>query len=158
MIAELKTFVAVAGMGTFAAAGQQIGLAQAAVRAQTKRLKDEPGFTLFDRTGRSARINRRGQQTLTQAQEWIELHGQLGARQRTRARAVFLSLGAIASVQQSMPALASEPFRLLVPRSAEGDDWRKLLTEQAFFRYDRSSLGGRPVDRFLTEQVEACGS
>lgn len=205
MIAELKTFIAVARVGTFAAAGQQIGLTQAAVSAQMKRLEDELGFTLFDRTGRSARINRRGQQTLSQAHELIELYGQLGARQRTRARAVFVSLGAIASVQQSVlplalarfhhqapgartrvvpglshsllnavdagemdaaviirppfalhndlrwTPLAKEPFRLLVPRSAQGDDWRSLLTEQAFIRYDRSSFGGRQVDRFLRD-------
>ncbi len=203
MIPELRTFIAVAREGTFAAAGQQIGLTQAAVSAQMKRLEDELGFTLFDRTGRSARLNRRGQQTLAQAQELIALYSQLGSHQRTRSSAVFVSLGAIASVQQAFlpealakfhrqlpgsrtrvvpgvsttllnavdageidaaviirppfalhsdlrwTTLAREPFRLLVPRGTKGDDWRALLAGQPFIRYDRSSFGGRQVDRFL---------
>ncbi len=203
MIPELKTFVAVAREGTFAAAGQRIGLTQAAVSAQMKRLEEELGFTLFDRTGRSARLNRRGQQTLTQAQALIQLYGQLGSRQRAKGQAVFVSLGAIASVQQAVlpqalvkfhrqwpgsrtrvvpgvsttllnavdageldaaliirppfalhsdlrwTPLAREPFRLLVPRGAPAGDWRELLTGLPFIRYDRSSFGGRQVDRFL---------
>ncbi|HBP77708.1 MAG TPA: LysR family transcriptional regulator, partial [Halomonas sp.] len=39
MIRELKTLIAVAQHGTFAAAGQHIGLTQAAVSAQMKRLE-----------------------------------------------------------------------------------------------------------------------
>ena len=57
MIRELKTLVAVAREGTFAAAGQKIGLTQAAVSAQMQRLEGELGFELFDRSGRSARLN-----------------------------------------------------------------------------------------------------
>jgi DNA-binding transcriptional LysR family regulator len=45
--------------------------------------------------------------------------------------------------------LAHEPFRLLVPRRVEGDDWAQLLSSQPFVRYDRASFGGRQVDRFL---------
>ncbi|MDG4870303.1 LysR family transcriptional regulator, partial [Guyparkeria sp. 1SP6A2] len=52
MIRELKTLVAVAQHGTFAAAGQQTGLTQAAVSAQMKRLEAELGVTLFERSGR----------------------------------------------------------------------------------------------------------
>ena len=69
MIRELKTLIAVAREGTFAAAGDKIGLTQAAVSAQMKRLESELGFSLFERTGRSARLNPRGRQTLTQAEE-----------------------------------------------------------------------------------------
>src|SRR5690606_4065870 len=45
--------------------------------------------------------------------------------------------------------LAREPFRLIVPRGAQGDDWAELLRTHAFIRYDRASFGGRQVDRFL---------
>ncbi|MES2941017.1 MAG: LysR family transcriptional regulator [Pseudomonadota bacterium] len=45
--------------------------------------------------------------------------------------------------------LAREPFRLLVPRQAKGDDWTELLSAHPFIRYDRASFGGRQVDRFL---------
>lgn len=117
MIRELKTFVAVAREGTFAAAGHQIGLTQAAVSAQMKRLEDELGFTLFDRTGRAARLNRRGQQTLAQAQELIQLYGQLGSRQQARGPAVFVALGAIASVQQAFLPEAIAKFHRQLPGS-----------------------------------------
>jgi DNA-binding transcriptional LysR family regulator len=117
MISELKTFVTVAREGTFAAAGQRIGLTQAAVSAQMKRLEAELGFTLFDRTGRSARLNRRGQQTLAQAQELIQLYGQLGSRQRAKGQAVFVSLGAIASVQQALLPQALVKFHRQWPGS-----------------------------------------
>nr|WP_282563419.1 LysR substrate-binding domain-containing protein [Rhizobium sp. RCAM05973] len=42
-----------------------------------------------------------------------------------------------------------EPYVLAVPERLEGDDWQTLLREQPFIRYDRSSFGGRQVDRFL---------
>lgn len=45
--------------------------------------------------------------------------------------------------------LASEPFRLLVPHSVTGDDWVELLNHHPFIRYNRTSFGGRQVDRFL---------
>lgn len=203
MIPELKTLMAVVREGSFAAAGQQIGLTQAAVSAQMKRLEEALGFSLFDRTGRSAMLNRRGQQTLAQAQELVRLYEQLGSSEAARGPSVFVSMGAIASVQQTVlpeallsfhrewpgsrsrivpgvssallnavdageidaaliirppfalhsdlrwTTLAHEPFRLLVPRAVKGSDWRGLLTSQPFVRYDRSSFGGRQVDRFL---------
>lgn len=203
MIRELKTFVTVARQGTFAAAGEAIGLTQAAVSAQMQRLETELGFPLFDRTGRSARLNAMGHQTLDRAQELIRLYGDLGSRRAGRPAAVLVSIGAITSVQRTLlpdvlatfhkqfpdcrsrvipglsmdlvnrvdagdidmaaiirppfslhtdlrwTTLASEPFRLLVPKAVEGKDWSELLCSQPFVRYDRTSFGGRQVDRFL---------
>ena len=102
MIRELRTFVAVAREGTFAAAGDRVGLTQAAVSAQIQRLETELGFALFDRTGRAARLNALGQQTLERAQELIRLYNGLGSRKSGRPAAAFVSLGAIASVQRSV--------------------------------------------------------
>jgi DNA-binding transcriptional LysR family regulator len=45
--------------------------------------------------------------------------------------------------------LALEPYRLIIPRDVPGEDWSALLSNQPFIRYDRSSFGGRQVDRFL---------
>ncbi|WP_457266227.1 LysR substrate-binding domain-containing protein, partial [Pseudomonas sp. P5_C3] len=45
--------------------------------------------------------------------------------------------------------LALEPYRLIVPRELPGEDWSALLSSEPFIRYDRSSFGGRQVDRFL---------
>ena len=54
MLRELKTFLAVARHGTFAAAGLHIGLTQSAVSAQIRNLEQALGVRLFDRTGRHA--------------------------------------------------------------------------------------------------------
>ena len=203
MLRELRTFVAVAREGTFTAAGEKIGLTQAAVSAQMQRLESELGFALFDRTGRSARLNARGREVLERAQELLALFGGLGSGATGSQAAVTVELGAIASVQRSVlprvlaafhrqlprcrsrvvpglsmelldrvdageigmaavirppfalqgdlrwNTLAHEPFRLLVPRSTEGEDWAELLASHPFVRYDRASFGGRQVDRFL---------
>jgi DNA-binding transcriptional LysR family regulator len=47
--------------------------------------------------------------------------------------------------------LVAEPFVLLVPKAlARGKrSWRELLKSEPFIRYDRTSFGGRLVDRFL---------
>jgi DNA-binding transcriptional LysR family regulator len=47
--------------------------------------------------------------------------------------------------------LALEPYRLIVPNEVPGEDWSELLSSQPFIRYDRSSFGGRQVDRFLRQ-------
>ncbi|NML47517.1 LysR family transcriptional regulator [Ramlibacter sp. G-1-2-2] len=210
MIRELKTLIAVAREGTFAAAGDRIGLTQAAVSAQMQRLEAELGFALFDRTGRSARLNARGAEVLEQAQELVRLYGTIGTRAGLAAPAALVTVGAIASVQRSLlpqalarfhrehpdtrtrivpgvssalidavdarevemalvirppfalqrelewTTLAKEPYRLLVPRGVRGSNWRDLLAAHPFLRYDRSSYGGRQVDRFLRAQrIEA---
>jgi DNA-binding transcriptional LysR family regulator len=101
MMRELKTLVAVAREGTFAAAGAKIGLTQAAVSAQMQRLQAELGYALFDRSGRSARLNKMGHQVLGQAQELIRLYDNLGAAP-VGVPATVVNIGAIASVQRSL--------------------------------------------------------
>ncbi|RRV10104.1 LysR family transcriptional regulator [Pseudomonas sp. v388] len=203
MIRELKTLIAVAREGTFAAAAQKIGLTQAAVSAQIARLEAELGMELFDRTGRTAHLNAVGYQTLQQAHELIRMYNELGSPAPETQTPQLVTMGAIASIQRmllpsalarfhqqwpnfrtrilpglsmqlldqvdagevdlaviirpaySLPsdlkwvALASEPYRLLVPQDTQGDDWPELMASQQFIRYDRTSFGGRQVDRFL---------
>jgi DNA-binding transcriptional LysR family regulator len=202
VIRELKTLVAVARFGAFAAAGERIGLTQAAVSGHIRRLEEELGFALFDRTGRSATLNAAGQRTLERARELIagydalkEPGGESAARE--------VRIGAIASVQATIipraaalfrerhpgrrihiapgvslnlidmidggeldlvvvirPSfgipktivwrpLVREPFMLAVPASMSGNDWRGLVGRHPFIRYERASLGGRQVERFL---------
>lgn len=45
--------------------------------------------------------------------------------------------------------LERQPFRLAVQSTVKGKDWRRLLSQHPFVRYDRTSFGGRLVDRFL---------
>ncbi|HYQ51989.1 MAG TPA: LysR substrate-binding domain-containing protein [Pseudomonas sp.] len=205
MIRELKTLVAVAREGTFAAAGVKINLTQAAVSAQMQRLEGELGFEIFERKGRNAQLNRRGQQILIQAQEVIRLYNSLGSNALGSVPSVQVDIGAIASIQRSLlpqalaqfhatraecrtriipgvslqllsavdareidiaiiirppfelqsdlhwTTLASEPYRLIVSAALPAGDWREILSTQPFIRYDRSSFGGRQVDRFLRQ-------
>jgi DNA-binding transcriptional LysR family regulator len=112
MIRELKTLVAVAREGTFAKAGERIGLTQAAVSAQMKRLETELGFPLFERTGRSARLNSKGRQTLAQAEELLRLYGSLGSAGTADPATAVVNFGAIDSVQRAtLPAVLSRFHR-----------------------------------------------
>ena len=45
--------------------------------------------------------------------------------------------------------LWKEPFVLLVPAAIKGRDWRALLQQHPFVRYDHASFGGRLVTQFL---------
>lgn len=47
--------------------------------------------------------------------------------------------------------MLSEPYRLIVPARLAEAEWAELLSNQPFIRYDRSSFGGRQVDRFLRQ-------
>jgi DNA-binding transcriptional LysR family regulator len=115
MIRELKTLVAVAREGTFAAAGDKIGLTQAAVSAQMQRLEAELGFAVFDRSARAARLNPRGHQVVEQAQELIRQYNNLGSRKSGSPPSSFVNVGAIASVQRSwLPEVLASFYKQVV--------------------------------------------
>lgn len=48
--------------------------------------------------------------------------------------------------------LVQEPFVLLVPATLKGRDWRALVQAQPFLRYERTSFGGRMVERFVRRE------
>lgn len=206
MITELRTFISVCRHGTFAAAGERIGLTQSAVSSQIKRLEEALGFELFDRTGRSATLNAAGETTLVRAEEICALYAKLSELPDDATDRGLLRIGAIASTQSTLVAraleklrkgfpllrvhispgvsmrlmddldagkidavviirppfgilpdltwqsLVHEPYVLIAPANLPGKDWRTLLQEQPFLRYDRASFGGRMVERFLRRE------
>jgi len=206
MLREIKTFLAIARCGSFAAAGNQIGLTQSAVSAQIKNLEDALGVRLFDRTGRSAHLNAAGLRALPLAEQMLETFALMGQPDTPGDYRGELRIGAIGTVQSGLlppvllrlrelaPGVAPklvpgvslnllaqvdageidlaimirppfalpkellaerirrEPFVLIAPRDASGDDPLQMLVERPFVRYDRSSFGGRQVSRFLREQ------
>lgn len=101
MIREIKTLIVVAREGSFAAAAEKVGLTQAAVSAQMFRLEAELGLQLFDRQGRTARLNPIGKQTVSRGQELIQLYDNLG-NSSPFPEAALVTIGAIASVQRSL--------------------------------------------------------
>ncbi|MCQ4260060.1 LysR family transcriptional regulator [Stutzerimonas stutzeri] len=203
MIRELKTLLAIARCGSFASAGNHIGLTQSAVSAQIKNLEAALGFRLFDRTGRSAYLNANGLRALPLAEQIVETFALMGQPESLDDYRGELRIGAIGTVQTGLlpgallrlleeaPGVApklvpgvslnllsqvdageidlailirppyalpkelhaelivKEPFVLITPLKAVGDDPLKLIMEHPFVRYDRSSFGGRQVSQFL---------
>ena len=66
---NLQTLIAVARKGSFAAAAEYLGLTQSAVSLQIKNLEEELGVQLFERTGRSPRLNANGRLVVERAEE-----------------------------------------------------------------------------------------
>ncbi|MFJ3485292.1 LysR family transcriptional regulator [Pseudomonas sp. NPDC090202] len=99
MIRELKTFICVARRGTFAAAGQEVGLTQSAVSAQIRNLEDSLGVKLFDRSGRAATLNSAGQRAIPLAEEILQIFSRMGAPDTDNDFHGSLRIGAIGTVQ-----------------------------------------------------------
>jgi DNA-binding transcriptional LysR family regulator len=102
MIREIKTFLAIARCGSFAAAGNQIGLTQSAVSAQIKNLEETLGLRLFDRTGRSAHLNAAGLRALPLAEQILETFALMGQPESLSDYRGELRIGAIATVQTGL--------------------------------------------------------
>lgn len=115
MLQELKTLQAVARFGTFAAAGERLGLTQAAVSGQMKRLEQKLGRTLFDRTGRSATLNAAGRTVLARGAELLALAEHLADPLDLSEQSGRLRIGAIASVHPTVLRRAMPRFHAMHP-------------------------------------------
>lgn len=71
---EIRSFVAVAEERSFSAAAQRLGLAQSAVSQKLKRLEDQLGLHLLDRTSRRVRVSVEGDLFLPHAYRLLEVH------------------------------------------------------------------------------------
>ncbi len=116
MLRELKTFIAVARHGTFAAAGMHIGLTQSAVSAQMRNLERALNQQLFDRTGRQAILNAAGKRALPMANEMLELFSRMATVEEPGECSGELRIGAIASVQTGLLPAALLRLRQAAPR------------------------------------------
>ncbi|WP_062213013.1 LysR family transcriptional regulator [Aureimonas sp. AU12] len=91
-----KTLVAIANHGSFARAGNAVGLTQSAVSLQVKSLEEQFGMPLFDRSRRRPQLTEAGRIVLRRAHEILTLYegiaGELGGEHALAGR---LRLGAI---------------------------------------------------------------
>lgn len=71
---NLQILAAVARKGSFAAAAEHLGLTQSAVSLQIKNLEEELGAQLFERTGRSPRLNANGRLVVERAEEILSIY------------------------------------------------------------------------------------
>jgi DNA-binding transcriptional LysR family regulator len=96
---SLRILTAIASKGTFAAAADQLGLTQSAISLQIKKLEDELGVRLFERIGRSPKLNMNGRFAVDRAREILHIYDELKAR-LSPADGVqgVLTLGAVPTV------------------------------------------------------------
>lgn len=94
----LKTFLAVAAEGSFAGAAQRVALTQAAVGLQMRSLEAELRRPLFERSGKTVRLNQAGRELLPQAERLADLFEQMREPEHApRAMEGTLHIGAVVS-------------------------------------------------------------
>src|ERR1035437_9364575 len=71
---NLRILTAIALKGSFAAAADHLGLTQSAISLQIKNLEDELGVQLFERNGRSPKLNTSGRLVLERAKEILTIY------------------------------------------------------------------------------------
>lgn len=115
MIRYFRTFIVAAETASFSAAGMRLGLTQSAVSTQIRRLEEELGCVLFERTGKSVTVSEAGQGVLPDAIRMLELfegmkgHGQRSSDMRP------IDLGAVTTVQAKLLPKALLRFRSHCP-------------------------------------------
>lgn len=72
----LRAFLAVAELRGFSSAGKQLNLTQSAVSLQIKRLEEQIGVSLFNRTSRSVALTEAGTTLIPFAQRMLRLKGE----------------------------------------------------------------------------------
>jgi DNA-binding transcriptional LysR family regulator len=96
-IRTLKSFLAVARLGSFSAAGKEIGLTAAAVGQQIRALEDELHKVLFDRSGRAIVLNTAGRGMVAPVKEVVTRYEALAAGQRGEQLSGTVVMGALVS-------------------------------------------------------------
>lgn len=96
-IRNLQTFAAAARLGSFAAAGAEVGLTAAAVGLQVRALEAELGLSLFDRSGRKVVLNGDGRRVLAEVRGIVDRWQQLLARPQGQDLGGSVVMGALVS-------------------------------------------------------------
>ncbi len=97
-IRTLQTFLSAARLGSFAAAGHEVGLTAAAVGLQVRALEAELGCTLFDRSARAVVLNSDGRSRVDAIKDIVERYQALQAqRDGGGALSGTLVMGALVS-------------------------------------------------------------
>lgn len=108
-IRDLRTFLAIAEGGSFAAAARTVHRTQSAVTVQMRALEEELGTTLFDRSRRPPLLNPTGRALVERARDVVEAYDRLFSEQVATPVEGQLKLGVVPSVITGVlpPALAA---------------------------------------------------
>ncbi len=93
----LKTFLAVVRHGTFAAAGDEIGLTAAAIGLQIRTLEQALDYPLFDRSGRAVVLNTAGRDAVQPIEDVVARFDALVAGHHVDDLSGTIAVGAIVS-------------------------------------------------------------
>ncbi|WP_194723653.1 LysR family transcriptional regulator [Noviherbaspirillum malthae] len=115
MIRYLRTFIVAAQTSSFSAAGMKLGLTQSAVSIQIRKLEEEFGAVLFERTGKSVSLSDAGQALLPDAIHMIELYDRMKGASQGSSDSRPIDLGAISTVQTALLPKALHRFRSHFP-------------------------------------------
>lgn len=115
MIRNLRTFLTAAETSSFSAAGAKLGLTQSAVSTQIRRLEEEFGCLLFERTGKSVALSDEGRTLLPDAVRILELFQGMKRRGKDTELAAPIDLGAITTVQSMLLPKVLHSFRKAYP-------------------------------------------
>lgn len=118
VIRYFQTFLVAAETASFSAAGARLGLTQSAVSMQIRRLEEELGCLLFDRSGKSVALSEDGRRLLDDATRFVALYDAMkqkgGGAQPDMAP---LDLGAVSTVQTTLLPKAMQRFREAFPNT-----------------------------------------
>ena len=114
---QIRTFIAAAEEGSFSAAARKLGRAQSAVSDLIRRLEEQTGVALFDRSTRSPTLTPEGKLLLVDARAIREAAAKLNFRARGMRKGVEPELCAVMDVYFPVEAMAraAEDFRNAFP-------------------------------------------
>lgn len=102
MLRYLRTFLVAAETASFSAAGARLGLTQSAVSLQMRRLEEDLGCALFERTGKSVSLGPEGRRIMADAARMLELYEGMKGQARTGTEPGRMEIGAISTVQSTL--------------------------------------------------------
>jgi DNA-binding transcriptional LysR family regulator len=114
-IKTLYTLIAIVDHGSFAAAGQSIGLSASGVSLQIGALEDETGLPLFDRSTRPPSLTENGRLFVERARDLVRRWEDLSENFQRDATGGMLRLGAVHTVVSGMLAVALGQLRMQRP-------------------------------------------
>lgn len=145
-IRDLRTLIAIAELGSFAAASRAVSRTQPAITMQIKALEAQFGVALFDRTRRPPILSQNGRAFLSRAREIVDAYDQLYKLGFEHAAKAELNLGVVPSV---ITGIVPRALRLLRKRdSAIQVELTMGLSRELVERVEKGQLDAAIVSDF----------
>ncbi len=166
-LTALRSFVAVADSGGVTRAAGFLNLTQSAVSMQIKRLEDQLGLTLFDRSGRGVSLTGSGELLLGYARRLLELNDEAWARLTCKSFEGSLVLGVPHDIVYPVIPTVLQKFAAAFPRvrvqlvssftRALKDDFAKGSADVILTTEEGCDPGGETLSQVRLEWVGAPG-